>query len=112
MKLKSLLTNPKSLRRLLVKLGEPAEEIERICGVPEDIEWGIVMGTVATGLRDSMFGGPHDGVVSHAEMRMPGIPALPVPGNHTLFLYLPEMWHAVAGFLERGHFPAGAATQC
>lgn len=87
------------------QLGSDAEEIDRICGTPSEVEWGIVMGWAPCGIRASILGGPHDGVVSHAEMRMdPSIPTTTVEMGHTPLLFFPETWRQVSAFIARGCF--------
>ncbi len=86
------------------QLGESPDVIDEICGRPEDIKWGIVMGRTAHGLRSSLLQAPHDGVVSQSEMRVEQIPAISIDMGHTPILFLPEMWHEVASFLEKGEF--------
>jgi len=86
------------------QLGADAGEIDRICGTPE-VEWGIVMGWAPSGIRASVLGGSHDGVVSHAEMRTdPSIPTTLVEAGHTPLLFFPETWRQVESFLGRGRF--------
>ncbi len=88
------------------QLGEDPEEIDRICGIPEEIEWGIVMGMASHGIRDSLLESPHDGVVSHSEMRMPGLslPSVAIEMMHTPLQFMPEAWREVACFLDLGRF--------
>ena len=85
------------------QLGESPEEIDRICGVPEEIEWGIVMGDAPPTIRP-WLPEPNDGVVSHSEMRMPGAATTRVGMGHTPSLFFPETWRQVSSFLERGRF--------
>jgi len=85
------------------QLGEGPEGIDRICGVPEEIEWGIVMGDAPPTIRP-WLPEPNDGVVSHSEMRMEGVPTTRVGMGHTPLLFSPETWRQVASFLERGRF--------
>lgn len=85
------------------QLGESPEEIDRICGVPEEVEWGIVMGDAPVTIRP-WLPRPNDGVVSHSEMMMEGAATTRVPMGHTPLLFFPETWRQVASFLENGRF--------
>ena len=86
------------------QLGESQDAIDEICGRPEEVEWGIVMGRTAHGLRSSLLQAPHDGVVSQSEMRITNVPTISIDMGHTPILFLPEMWHEAASFLEQGAF--------
>jgi pimeloyl-ACP methyl ester carboxylesterase len=87
------------------QLGEGPEEIDRICGVPEEVEWGIVMADAPPMIR-AWLPAPNDGVVSHAEMRMGSQQSTRAEGGHTLSLFFPETWRRIATFLETGRFPS------
>ena len=88
------------------QLGEHAETIDAICGIPKEISWGIVLGEASHGIRDSLLESPHDGVVSHSEMRPSGcdLPETRVEMSHTPLLFLPEVWERVSKFLVSGQF--------
>ncbi len=85
------------------QLGEGPEEIDRICGIPEEIEWGIVMGEAAVPIRP-WLPTPNDWVVSHAEMMIGSRPAIRIEGTHTALLWFHEAWQQVAAFIETGRF--------
>ena len=88
------------------QLGESAEQVDAICGIPKEISWGIILGETSHGIRDSLLERPHDGVVSHSEMRPSGcsLPETLVEMSHTPLLFLPEVWERAARFLASGRF--------
>jgi hypothetical protein len=90
------------------QLGEGPAEIDRICGVPEEVEWGIVMPDAPPMIR-GWLAAPNDGVVSHEEMRVGSWPTTRAEGGHTLSLFFPGTWRRVSTFLETGRFPPEGA---
>ncbi|MGA1779544.1 MAG: esterase/lipase family protein [Planctomycetota bacterium] len=92
------------------QLGEEPEEIDRICGIPEEVAWGIVTGTVRTRVRPALLPPPHDGVVSHREMLMPHreLPTCDIRWYHTPLQFSRRASAQVLHFLAHARCPPHA----
>ena len=90
------------------QLTEDPSGIFAECGVPAGIEMGILAGvggsrlTIPTRALGGV--GPHDGVVTLAEARLPGVALKEVPYGHTTILFRRGAMEEVAHFLEHGKF--------
>ena len=75
--------------------------------IPDGIEAGMVAGCVPRGLGElvARFDGPHDGTVSVAETRVPGLADhVLVRASHSGLLFSDEVVRQVAGFLRGDGF--------
>ena len=75
--------------------------------IPDGIEAGMVAGCVPRGLGGlvARFDGPHDGTVSVAETRVPGLADhVVVRASHSGLLFSDEVVRQVAGFLRGDGF--------
>lgn len=87
------------------QLTEDPEGIFAECGVPKNVEIGILAGVLSP-LRviNVPVERPHDGVVSYREALLGDFPVLKLRVGHTPALFLPSVWRHVAFFLENGQF--------
>jgi hypothetical protein len=90
------------------QLAEDPSGIFAECGIPSGVEMGIlagVGGSLLTIPTRALAGtGPHDGVVTLEETRLPGVVLKEVPYGHTTILFRRGAMEEVAHFLEHGRF--------
>jgi len=87
------------------QLAEDPSGIFTECGVPTDIELGIIAGVSSPPMIIPVpVEKPHDGVVARSEAVLGNFPVLDMNAGHTMALFMPSVWKQVAEFLETGKF--------
>ncbi len=87
------------------QLAEAPPGIFEKCGVPDNVEIGIVAGVNGIKLLLPIpLPKPHDGIVTLDETRLGDFPVKELPFNHTPILWRRRTFEEAAYFLENGEF--------
>ena len=86
------------------QLAEDPPGIFEECGIPENVELGIIAGTAGFQIYPLPLEKPHDGVVSLEETRLGDFPIKELPSNHTPILWRRRTFEEVEHFLDHGRF--------
>jgi hypothetical protein len=91
-------------RKSGAQLAQDPPGIYRECGVPRNVDTGIIAGVNGWGLFPVGLPKPHDGIVALEEARLDDFPLKELPYNHTPILFRRALHDEVARFLEEGRF--------
>lgn len=87
------------------QLTEDPSGIFTECGIPADIDLGIIAGvSTPPMIIPTPLDTPHDCVVARSETVLGNFPVLDLRVGHTIALFVPAVWRQVAAFLDSGSF--------